>query len=236
MGIKVKREKPRHLLVSILYRLLKLPLSDKAKFKLFLDLEWVLARLANELSMHFYKPNEHPWRRQDNEFILSFIKPEYKILDLGCAKGDLTHIIADKAALTVGVDRTNELVDIAKQKYENEKLRFVCMDAIDFLQKTEERFDVLILSHVLEHIDEPEDFLKRFKDFFNYIYIEVPDFDSNLLHHYRKDLDLQLNYNDADHVSEFDRYELFKIFKKCDLRVLRSDYIFGVQRYWCEVA
>src|SRR5207253_4514131 len=48
-------------------------------------------------------------------------------------------------------------------------LTFVCGDVRDYLE-TAPAFDVAILSHVLEHIDEPERFLGSIKGRFRRIY------------------------------------------------------------------
>ena len=95
------------------------------------------------------------------------------------------------------------------------------------------KFDILILSHILEHLDNPQIFINMFKDYFKFIYIEVPDFEKNYLNLYRKDLNLNLIYSDADHISEFDRDELKSLLNSSHLKILKEDYRFGVQKFWC---
>jgi len=236
MGIKLQREKPRQLLTSVLYRLLKLPLPDQSKLKLFLNLEWIFQRLSHEMSFRVYDSADHAWRQKACEFILDFIEREHTVLDLGCSSGEITHLIATKAKSVVGIDHDKKSIDAAQKAYSKENLNFICADAIDYLKSTQRKFDVLILSHVLEHIDEPERFLQEFRDSFRYFYIEVPDFDMTILNHYRKKLNLPLVYSDNDHVREFDRFELQELFLQCHLRVTKSEFIFGVQRYWCEIS
>lgn len=235
MGVKLKREKPRRLFQSVIYRFIKLPLSKKTKLKLFLDLEWMFNRLSNEISFNIYEHHKHPWKIQASAFILDFIEPEHNVLDLGCGNGEIAYLIAGKAKKVVGIDHNQVKLNGAQKNYSRENLSFLCMDVIEYLKNTDETFDVLILSHILEHIDEPEDFLEKFKGFFRYIYIEVPDFDATILNHYRQDFDLELIHTDNDHVREFDRYELQELFGQCRLKVLRSEYILGIQRFWCEV-
>ena len=235
MGIKISRKKPRHILASLLYRLLKLPIPNRTKFRLFLDLEWIFNRLSNEQSHYVYGPENHPWRNNAFEFIAQNIEPGSVVLDLGCGYGEISAMLADQGATVVGVDHDSSKIETAKSTYEKNNLSFLCLDAIDYLQTKEVNFDVLILSHVLEHIDEPADFLERFKGYFKFIYIEVPDFDATILNYYRVDLDLALNHTDNDHVTEFDRNELNDMFLKCDLSVMSSQYIFAIQRYWCKV-
>lgn len=233
MGVKLQRQKPRLLITSILYRMIKLPLSNNQKFKLFLDLEWMFARLAHEMSFKVYTPQLHPIREYAKKFLLDVIKERHTVLDLGCGSGDVSNIIAEKARAVVGIDHDETTIKTASEKYQKNNLAFVCADARTYLTESDKKFDVLVLSHVLEHLDEPKDFINSFKDYFEYIYVEVPDFDRDAANHYRKDLEMKLIYSDIDHVSEFDRDELKSIFSECNLEVLRSEYIFGVQRYWC---
>ncbi len=106
-------------------------------------------------------------------------------------------------------------------------------EALEFLSSNEKRFNVLILSHILEHLDNPKEFLMKFNGYFQCIYIEVPDFDRYYLNHYRKDLGLKLIYSDDDHVSEFDRDELKIILTECRIEITKEEYKHGVQRLWC---
>ncbi|MCB9163525.1 MAG: hypothetical protein H6592_03675 [Flavobacteriales bacterium] len=86
---------------------------------------------------------------------------------------------------------------------------------------------------MLEHLDGPEEFLQRFKGFFQWIYIEVPDFDKTYLNHYRQLLGSTLIHTDDDHVSEFDREELNAMLQRVGIEVVDAEYRFGVQRLWC---
>jgi SAM-dependent methyltransferase len=233
MGIKLERQKERSILASVVYRLKKLPLSRDRKLKLFLDLEWIFERLAHEESYNHYDPDKHPMRREGVDYILRFIKPEYSVLDLGCSRGEITRRVAEKAKSVVGVDQNAEAIAAAKE-HERDNLQFFHGDARDFLTGSSERFDVLILSHILEHLDDPEEFLRQFKDDFRYIYVEVPDFDKTIFNHLRQDLKMSLVYTDADHVNEFDRQQILDMLAAVDLRVLQSEHRLGVQRYWCE--
>jgi SAM-dependent methyltransferase len=171
---------------------------------------------------------------RSREFILQQITDKSVVLDLGCNNGEIADMIAEKAAEVVGIDYLELPVLRARERYKRPNLSFVHAEALEYLKKNAQRFDTLILSHILEHLDEPEEFLKRFKDFFQWIYIELPDFDRHYLNQYRKDMGLKLIYTDDDHVSEFDRYELNEILQRCNLEVVRSEYIYGLQKLWCK--
>jgi SAM-dependent methyltransferase len=234
--IKLDKKKKNPLWVSILYRLKNLlPLSKKQKLKLFLNLEWLFDRFAQEASFEYYPLEKHPFRTNNQAFILDFIKPESTVLDLGCGLGFVSFYTAQKAKRVVGIDYNQEDIAKAKSLFQRDNLEYRCDNALTYLENRSETFDTLLLSHILEHIHEPQKFLKDFTGFFKYIFIELPDFDKTLNNHYRKNLELPLIYSDADHVVEFDRAELKALLGKCGLEILQAEYRFGLQRYWCKV-
>lgn len=235
MGIKIARKKERTILLSALYRLLKLPLSYSIKIKFFLNMEWIFNRLAHEMSFKIYSSENHPIRINAKNFLYKFLLKNHRVLDLGCSSGELSNIIAERVNKVVGIDHNEVSIKKAKETYTKENLTFICEDVKVFLKKSSEKFDILILSHILEHIDQPKEFLLNFKESFDYIYVEVPDFDKTPANHYRKDFNMKLIYTDDDHVSEFDRDELRELFEECGVQVIQSEYIFGVQRYWCKL-
>ena len=143
--------------------------------------------------------------------------------------------LAGKAKLVVGVDYDQKAIDLAQSRYRKDNLTFVCADAYGFLSRTDITFDILILSHILEHLDDPGSFIKQYAPFFKFIYIELPDFDKTLLNHYRKNMNMPLIYTDGDHISEFDRVELKELIEKCDLQIVSAEYIYGLQKIWCKV-
>ncbi|MEE9372243.1 MAG: class I SAM-dependent methyltransferase [Saprospiraceae bacterium] len=201
--------------------------------KMFLNLEWIFHRLAHEQSFALYTEENHPVRAKTRSFLLPLIKGDHVVLDLGCKEGVMSNYLASKAKKVVGIDYDAEAIGRATSKYDHDNIEFKAVEALAFLDSTTENFDVLILSHILEHLDHPKKFLKSFKDYFKYVYIEVPDFDRYYMNHYRKDLNMKLVYSDDDHISEFDREELTAILSECNLLVLKTDYRYGVQKYWC---
>ncbi|RYF96623.1 MAG: class I SAM-dependent methyltransferase, partial [Chitinophagaceae bacterium] len=212
MGVKLARKKPRILWASLFYRVHKLlPLSSKAKFKLYLNMAWWFERLSHEMSFRYYNAQNHPLRIHPRKFLQRHLNKDFTVLDLGCHSGDITVMAAEVSKKVVGIDYNAGAIEQAKATYKRDNLTFIAGEAFEFLSKNEEKFDVLILSHILEHLDNPQSFLDTFKGFFRYIYIELPDFDKSYHNHYRKDLNLQLVYTDDDHVSEFDRDELAAI-------------------------
>ena len=236
MGVTLSRKKARHPILSIAYKLKKiLPFSNEKKLKLFLDLEWIFNRLAHEESFKIYPAAEHPARVHSKHFILSGISNDHYVLDLGCKHGEISNFIAEKAKEVIAIDHDYNAISKAKSTYKKKNLKFETGEAFDYLSNQNLKFDVLILSHILEHLDNPEDFLFKFKHFFQFIYIEVPDFQNSYLNEYRFDKNSKLIYTDNDHVSEFDRAELRELVQKCGLTIQKEEYRFGVQKIWCNV-
>jgi SAM-dependent methyltransferase len=236
MGVKLQRKKKANYLGSFLYSVNKiLPLSKKAKFRLYLNLVWVLERFSHEYSFKNYVPTEHPIRLHTRKILLDFIKEDQSVLDLGCLEGDMSVYLADKARLVVGVDYNQKAISLAKTRYKKDNLTFICADAYDYLNNTDIKFDILIMSHILEHLDDPVAFLKKYSPFFKYVYIELPDFDYSFLNQYRKDLNLKLIYTDDDHVVEFSREELKTVIEQSGLQIISAEYRYGIQKVWCKV-
>ena len=236
MGIKIKRKKPKMIWASLMYRLHKiLPLTRRAKLKVFLNMEWMFDRLSKEMSFTNYTVDTHPGWVFRRQFFQKHLNENFTVLDLGCATGALTNMIAEKAKKVIGIDHNKWDIEKAKTTYKKNNLEFYHGDALEFLSNNKEHFDVLILAHILEHLDNPKEFIYAFKNYFRFIYIELPDFDSSVLNHFRKDLNMQLVYTDDDHVSEFDRFELETLLTECNIKIVESVYRFGVQQLWCEV-
>lgn len=223
MGVRLERRKPRNLLASLLYRINRyLPLSKGRKLDLMLDLAWVSHRLsienAAELNLN---------RKAPNAFLQNGIKPDDRVLEIGCDRGQVLASI--DAAERVGVDYNRAAIDAGKKQYP--ALSLIAGEARDYLAKAEP-FDVLILSHVLEHVDRPEQFLASVRERFDRIYVEVPDFDWTDLNRLRLQRKRGLLHMDDDHVAEFDRDELEQLFDSTQLRITGREFRHGVMRYW----
>lgn len=236
MGLHLKRNKKKILLLSIIYRLSKLlfMVSSKKKLNLYLNLEWIFDRLAHEESFKNFETDNHPLRIFSLDFIQKQISPLDNVLDLGCNLGEISNKIAEFSNQVVGVDYNNDLITIAKTKYKKPNLNFICTDAFSYLEKTNEKFDVIILSHILEHIDNPEMFLKKCIPYAKKIFIELPDFEKTYLNYYRSAMNNKLNYTDVDHIWEFNRTELFSLINGVGLKVIDCEFKFGVIKVWCE--
>lgn len=136
----------------------------------------------------------------------------------------------------VGIDHNAVHILKAQQTFGQENIQFIHGEASEYLQQNKKTFDVLILSHLPEHLDEPAPFLKNFKKYFRFIYIEGPDFETTHLNIYRHELGCTLTYTDNDHIREFDRIAIKALLKNAGLEIIDQEFRFGIQKFWCGVA
>lgn len=231
------RRKPKNIVTSLAYRIGKLlPMTQKGKFKLFSDLAWIFNRMCLENSSGLYDLCKYVPYTQRMSFIEGGISKDDYVLDLGCSTGEITNFVAGVSKEVVGIDHDLNRIAMAKQRHQKSNLSFVCDDAISYLSSSNKKFDSMICSHILEHLDNPVDFLRKFQGCFTKLYIEVPDNDQQEVNHMRIACDLTPLYNDLDHIWEFKRIDIAKIFQELNLEIISRDFSYGVMRYWVKWA
>jgi ubiquinone/menaquinone biosynthesis C-methylase UbiE len=98
-----------------------------------------------------------------NANLLEVLKPGQKVLDVGCGSGAITRDIIDRvgpAGQVRGIDRSTELITLAKQRYPDiPNLRFDCGDIL--ADNTGERFDVITITRTLQWIANPEQVIRK---------------------------------------------------------------------------
>ena len=240
MGLKFPRKKPRHIMNSLIYRLSKLPLVPNiTKFKWFSDMGWIFNRLAHEYAMELmvkkFGDESHPMQKAQFDFLKDKVSKEDVLLDFGCGTGHNTQRLAKICKSITGVDHDASRIQYANKHFATDNVNFVCSDAVEFLRLSDQKYDVLICAHNLEHLDDPEGLIRALKDYFSYVFIEVPDFEASYLNQAKSLLGSQLNYLDDDHISEFDREEICQLITDQGLKIIESEYRFGVMQYWIKV-
>lgn len=87
------------------------------------------------------------------------------ILDVGCGGGLLAEPLARIGATVTGIDASSELIKIAKQHAMLDssldgKLNYVETVIEDFVLDNKQKYNAVIASEVLEHVNDKELFLK----------------------------------------------------------------------------
>lgn len=82
-----------------------------------------------------------------------------KILDVGCSQGIISLLLAESGKNVTGIDIQQESIDFALGLLNTEytsvsnRIIFLCMDFLDF--HSSEKYDCIIITEVLEHMEEP---------------------------------------------------------------------------------
>jgi SAM-dependent methyltransferase len=106
------------------------------------------------------------------DFILYYLRDKQcglTALDVGCSNGNLMLLLKNQGFQTFGIEVSIE----AREKASERGLQIY--DSIESLGK--HRFDLLLFSHVIEHVDAPAAFMNRYMPFLRdngSIFVEVP--------------------------------------------------------------
>ncbi|RLU16146.1 hypothetical protein DMN91_011905 [Ooceraea biroi] len=97
---------------------------------------------------------------------LAFPLNGIKIADVGCGGGILTESLARAGAQMAGIDAATDLIDIAKEHVQldptiSDRVNYFCTTIEEFSQNNKESYDAVVASEVVEHVTDPELFLKE---------------------------------------------------------------------------
>lgn len=87
------------------------------------------------------------------------------VIDVGCSVGTGSNILSHYARHVWGVDLNEEAINFAKQVFERPNLSFDVMDIENPPTRPLSNFEVVVMSEVIEHLNNPEaglEFCKRF--------------------------------------------------------------------------
>lgn len=103
-----------------------------------------------------------------------------KVLDIGCSNGFKTEMLFDKYEnidKIVGIDLDGKAIDEARRRFvNNNKYTFETKDIYEL--ETENKFDIICLSYVLQHLKNPELIVSKLKEMLTdrgVLIIKVPD-------------------------------------------------------------
>jgi 2-polyprenyl-3-methyl-5-hydroxy-6-metoxy-1,4-benzoquinol methylase len=110
------------------------------------------------------------------KYIKSKLNNHKSLLDIGCAIGYTLSLFKNDGFSTLGLEPSAKNKKIAKDRYDVDvETRFLDKDGLDG-----KVFDVVILSHVAEHLKHPMDIFKNIRTILSedgLIFIETPDID-----------------------------------------------------------
>jgi 2-polyprenyl-3-methyl-5-hydroxy-6-metoxy-1,4-benzoquinol methylase len=198
----------------------------KILLKVVLKLHSLLYKLASVLAKRLEKQGIHPKHRIMNyhQFFVENISKNDIVLDIGCGNGALTYDVAKKAKEVVGIDAEEKSIKFANKNYKRENLKFIIGDSIEY--KFNRKFDVVILSNVLEHIENRTEFLRKIRNLAPKILIRAPMINRDWLVLYKKEMDLEWRA-DKTHYIEYTLESFQEELQKANLKIDKFSIQFG---------
>jgi 2-polyprenyl-3-methyl-5-hydroxy-6-metoxy-1,4-benzoquinol methylase len=134
----------------------------------------------------------------------------WKILELGCGIGALVHYFQTRKADVIGIDGDEKAVEIGRKRWNVN----VCNTFIES-GKIEEKYDLVCLSHFVEHLVNIEKTLEKILSYIKtggFMFVEVPNCFSEM---FEKPVPMD------SHIHFFSKKSLLRLFDKFDVEMIR---------------
>jgi SAM-dependent methyltransferase len=207
------------------------PPAELRRLSLLLDL---IERLIDKIAIEYEGGELHPKHRLTayHDFFVNRIQPSERVLDIGCGRGAVVNSIATRAGASVtGVDLNADHIEFARQKWSHTTLEFLAADATDGLP--DGQYDTVVLSNVLEHIEERVAFLRDLCEHAKpmRLLIRVPLFERSWHVPMMKELGLDY-FADDTHFIEYTQSGFVEEMHQAGLRVNHMEIRWG--EIWAE--
>lgn len=162
----------RSILKKIYTTLQKNKLASRLLFRFF---AWAYIVSYHRLKDFIPRPDgKHPKHEliRYQEFFLGHIQPDDDVIDIGCHHGELTETLAEKANTVTGVDIDRTDIDICRDRTTHGNAEYVIADITT--KEWYKKFDVAVLSNVLEHIKDRVGLLVKIAGLSSTLLIRVP--------------------------------------------------------------
>lgn len=218
--VNMQADSLRQVLVDIIVtKAKKLPPFEGIKFLMELDNDLYLEQGYASVR---YGNGVHSKHRHINyhKFFTDNISHGESVLDVGCSSGELTSDIADAAApgRVVGVEIEKANYEKAMATVKKDNLKFVFGDVTKDLPN--EKFDVITLSNVLEHIEKRPELLSVLKKKYDpkRFLIRVPLFERDWRVPLKKEIGIDYRL-DNTHFIEFTQETFLEEITKAGLQI-----------------
>jgi SAM-dependent methyltransferase len=164
-----------------------------------------------------------------HDFFVERVREGERVLDVGCGKGELAYDLAERAgASVVAVDLEERPLAFARERFAHLRIDYRLADATSF--GPEERFDVAVLSNVLEHVDDRVQLLRRLSRVAPRFLFRVPMWNREWTVPLRRELGLA--HLGPGHFVEYDEPAFRAELAEAGLRVTHSQVNWG--ELWAE--
>lgn len=145
-------------------------------------------------------PKHHLWKYH-YKFIIDNINQNDKVLDIGCGKSlSYGQELSSRVDFLDAIDINEDLINSCLKSNKHNNINYYKLDITKELPT--KSYDVVILSHVLEHLKNPLEVLQNIRKITKKIIVRLPRYDDHWHYLVKKDLGL-FYYKDRDHKKEF---------------------------------
>lgn len=210
--------------------------------KILVRIAWLqklIARFVAKLDRYTYKiftilaietnNGIHPKHEILNyhQFFIDNVGSDDVVLDLGCGRGENAYDIAGTAKKVIGIDLKEPWIQYAKDHYKHDNLEFVLGDVTTY--SFDEQIDKIVLSNVLEHIEDRVGFLRNLRKISNVILVRVPMISRDWLSVWKKQQGLEYRL-DLSHYIEYTLPDLRREFQESGWQL--KDYSVQFGEFW----
>jgi 2-polyprenyl-3-methyl-5-hydroxy-6-metoxy-1,4-benzoquinol methylase len=221
------------LTVDIVTRRIRTLPADEALrllFRVQAALYPVLGRKAVEYGGGTHTKHRHT---RYHDFFISRVRQGERVLDVGCGIGAVAFDIAERSgAWVVGVDLSTENIETARKRYQHPRVEYRVQDGLRDNQ--DGRFDVVVLSNILEHLPERSAFLRRLQQAArpSKMLIRVPLFERDWQVPLKRELGVEWRL-DATHETEYTLESFLEEMTTAGCRIVHQEVRWG--EIWAEV-
>jgi len=124
---------------------------------------------------HSHNPIAHDIAKHTAQVVGSVLPEGASVIDIGCGSGLLVDRLAKIGYQATGLDWSRSAIEYARKYYQGEYILVNVEQGLDVSRK----FDCVVASHILEHLENPHEFLQSVKGLLEpdgYLVIAVPNF------------------------------------------------------------
>ena len=150
-----------------------------------------------------------------------FLKKEANVLDVGSGTGISCILLEKKGYNMIGVDPDPRNAKLINSKLKKGK----CINSYFENLELKEKVDVIWITHVIEHLDQPDVLLKKCKEWLNpdgIICIAVPDCENPEM--------LKSSLTNPYHIFHFSKNSLNQLFQKTKFEIKTCDSLSNLQK------
>ena len=156
---------------------------------------------------------------------------QLEILDVGCAQGTLSLLLAERGHKVTAVDLRRESLDYAQSRYEKGEIEFVQQNVLE--AKLSKSYDLVFANQLIEHLVYPEKMVTTLKNMLKpggklivatpnhaYAMCNLPTFTE--LGNPKDWEEMQFTADGDGHFFAYTQQEVEKIFTQCGIQKIES--------------